>query len=331
MIHRFRWPLFATGILLGVVLPAIASGSEPSLRDISYGPHKENTFDLWKAPSAAPAPLIVHIHGGGFVRGAKSSFGGSDAANLEKALQSGISLATINYRFLGTASLHDILRDCARAVQFMRYNAAQWNLDKTRVAVYGGSAGGGTALWLAFHDDLADPASPDPVLRESTRLTAAAGLNAQATYDFVQWPAILGISEYIWFVSMPWIAPKYYRLSPRQTMLEQAGKRLRADLDMLAWMDAGDPPVYISCSRADLPLTGASLLRSLRKGALLDPSESPSKSLADVDILHHPAHTHAVERACKEKGVSCVAVYRETPEEKRVGVYAFLIAQLLRK
>ncbi len=50
------------------------------------------------------------------------------------------------------------------------FKADDWNVDKTRVAAYGGSAGAGTSLWLAFHDDLADPKSADPVLRESSRL-----------------------------------------------------------------------------------------------------------------------------------------------------------------
>ena len=45
-------------------------------------------------------------------------------------------------------------------------HSPEFNLDKARVAAMGGSAGAGTSLWLAFHDDLADPASPDPVLRE---------------------------------------------------------------------------------------------------------------------------------------------------------------------
>ncbi len=47
----------------------------------------------------------------------------------------------------------------------------------------GGSAGACTSLWLAFHDDLADPKSDDPVARESTRLTCAAVTGAQTSLD----------------------------------------------------------------------------------------------------------------------------------------------------
>jgi acetyl esterase/lipase len=59
--------------------------------------------------------------------------------------------------------------DCARAIQYARYHAKEFNIDPKRVAATGSSAGGMTSLWLAFHGDLADPKNADPVLRESTR------------------------------------------------------------------------------------------------------------------------------------------------------------------
>ncbi len=68
----------------------------------------------------------------------------------------------------------------------MRSKAGEWNLDKTRVAASGGSAGACTSLWLAFHNDLADAQSADPVARESTSLTCAAVMGAQTTLDPAQ-------------------------------------------------------------------------------------------------------------------------------------------------
>jgi hypothetical protein len=47
----------------------------------------------------------------------------------------------------------------------------------------GGAAGGCSSLWLAFHDDLADPKNSDPVARESTRLHCAAVNGAQVSLD----------------------------------------------------------------------------------------------------------------------------------------------------
>jgi hypothetical protein len=68
-------------------------------------------------------------------------------------------------------------------VQFLRYKAKDWNLDPTRFACAGGSAGAGMALWIGFHKDLADPRSDDPVARQSTRLTCVAVFDAQTSYD----------------------------------------------------------------------------------------------------------------------------------------------------
>ena len=75
------------------------------------------------------------------------------------------------------------MHDSARAIQLLRSKAKEWNINPTRFAAYGGSAGAGISLWLAFHDDMADPHSADPVARQSTRLSCAVGLQAQATYD----------------------------------------------------------------------------------------------------------------------------------------------------
>ena len=75
------------------------------------------------------------------------------------------------------------LYDAARALQFVRSKANEWNIDKARIGAAGGSAGGCSSLWLAYHDDLADPVSKDPVARESTRLRCAAVTRAQTTLD----------------------------------------------------------------------------------------------------------------------------------------------------
>jgi len=75
------------------------------------------------------------------------------------------------------------MHDCARALQYLRLHAQEYNLDPTRVGATGGSAGAGISQWLLFHDDLADPDSKDAVLRQSTRLTCAVVYAAQSSYD----------------------------------------------------------------------------------------------------------------------------------------------------
>ena len=68
-------------------------------------------------------------------------------------------------------------------MQFLRSKSGEWNLDPENFAATGESAGAGLSLWLAFHDDLADPDNKDPVLRQSTRLKCAITVNGQTSYD----------------------------------------------------------------------------------------------------------------------------------------------------
>ena len=151
----------------------------PTHRDVKYGPYDRNVMDVWLAESDKPTPVLVSIHGGGFRAGDKSVGG----ILLRECLESGISVVAITYRFSDQAIAPAPFHDAARAIQFIRHNAKQWNLDPTRIAATGGSAGAGISLWLGFHDDLADPDNEDPVLRESTRLTCMTVNNAQTSYD----------------------------------------------------------------------------------------------------------------------------------------------------
>lgn len=151
----------------------------PTHSDVKYGPSSRNVMDVWLAKSDKPTPVMVSIHGGGFSSGNKDV----DPNLLEECLKSGISVVAITYRLSGEAAAPAQFLDSARAIQFIRSQAKAWNLDGSRIAASGGSAGAGISLWLGFHDDLADPNSEDLVLRQSTRLTCMAVFNAQTSYD----------------------------------------------------------------------------------------------------------------------------------------------------
>jgi len=131
------------------------------------------------AESDRPTPVLVSIHGGAFRHGDKSV----SSSVLRECLASGISVVAITYRFSDQDIAPAQFLDGARAIQFIRYKSKEWNLDSTRIAATGGSAGAGISLWLGFHQDLADPDNEDPVLRQSTRLTCMAVNNGQTSYD----------------------------------------------------------------------------------------------------------------------------------------------------
>ncbi|MBN1672824.1 MAG: alpha/beta hydrolase [Kiritimatiellae bacterium] len=151
----------------------------PTAADVTYGPHERNVLDFWQAESEEPTPVLLSIHGGGFKGGEK----GVNPVLLDLCLARGISVVAITYRFSQHAIAPAPFQDCARALQFVRSKANEWNLDKSRIASTGGSAGAGISEWLAYRPDLAVADSPDPLARESTRLRCIAMINAQTSYD----------------------------------------------------------------------------------------------------------------------------------------------------
>ena len=153
------------------------------LLNVPYGSHERQVLDFYPAKSDTPTPVVFYIHGGGWR-------GGDKKTNPKAFLDKGISVVAINYRYVQNAAADNVeppvkapLSDAARALQFVRSKAAEWNLDKKRIGATGGSAGACSSLWLSFHDDLADAKSDDPIARESTRLYCAAVNGAQVSLD----------------------------------------------------------------------------------------------------------------------------------------------------
>lgn len=151
----------------------------PTHANVSYGPHSANVLDFWQAEGEGPRPLFVYIHGGGWIGGTKKIA----PKRLQPFLDKGISCASIEYRLTGVAPLPAPVHDAARAIQFIRSKATEWNIKSDRIALTGGSAGACTSMWILLHDDLADPDAKDPVLRQSTRVTAAAVAGGQTSID----------------------------------------------------------------------------------------------------------------------------------------------------
>src|SRR5262245_46782340 len=69
--------------------PPAAEVIPPTAADYRYGRHARNTFDFWQAKADAPTPLVLIIHGGGWVNGDKS---GTSAAAVRAYLDAGVSV-----------------------------------------------------------------------------------------------------------------------------------------------------------------------------------------------------------------------------------------------
>lgn len=253
----------------------------PTFENVSYGPAERNVLDFWRAKSERPAPVVIYIHGGGFISGDKATARREQL--VQQCLEAGVSFAAINYRYLSaTAPMQEVLRDCARAVQFIRSKSAEWNVDKLRIASYGGSAGAGTSVWLATHDDLADPKSPDPVLRESTRLVCAGSLSGQFSYNFPRWTEVFG-AEIVDRFKGRYGDPAFYGFGTAEEVAGPAGEKVRADCDMLALISKDDAPLFISASLPDFKLENTN------------------------QFLHSPKHSQLLYERCREVGLPVVA------------------------
>jgi acetyl esterase/lipase len=109
-------------------------------RDIRYVPDGDASqlLDLYlpEKKSDKPLPLIVWIHGGGWMGGSKS---GCPAAGF---VNQGFAAASVEYRFSQKAKFPAQIQDCQAAIRWLRANSKKYNIDPDHIGVWGDSAGG---------------------------------------------------------------------------------------------------------------------------------------------------------------------------------------------
>ncbi|PXA03520.1 lipase [Coraliomargarita sinensis] len=250
----------------------------PTIRDVAYGPHERNKLDFWQAESDEPTPLVFYIHGGGWISGSKEANSGP-SLNL---LDQGVSYVSINYRLArGENTLPCSLNDAARALQFVRSKAEEWNIDPERIIASGGSAGGCSSLWLAYHDDLADPDSDDPVERQSTRIQAAAAIKAQSTIN--PWVVQERLGPSASSHPMIWETVGASSLEALFANWEEY-KAISTEASPITHLSKDDPPVFIVYG-SDTPA----------------PPES--------DGIHHVGFGRLLQEQCKPLNLECTLVF----------------------
>ncbi|MGH8247261.1 MAG: alpha/beta hydrolase fold domain-containing protein [Gammaproteobacteria bacterium] len=287
--------------LLLILVSSVGAAQQPAKptpdqENVRYGPHERNVLDLWLAKTDQPAPLVLFIHGGGFRQGDK---GGLAADRLKTFLDSGFSVAAINYRLTDTAPAPAAYLDSARALQFLRAHAKKWNLDPKLVASTGGSAGAGTSMWLAFHEDLADPKSLDPVARQSTRLTCIAVDNGQSSYD-PRFAEKIGIPRPN-FERHPFFSP-FYGITTDEINTPKAYKLYEAAAP-ITYLTKDDPPALLNYNL---------------------PNEEVSEKTSLNLIVHHPRFGIALKEQMDKLGIECIVQYVGQPEGQRVAVVDFI-------
>ena len=288
---------------------APATAPKPTMENVVYGTHERQVLDFYQAKSDRPTPLLFFIHGGGWVAGDKRGVG-----NVTPYLNAGISVVSINYRYSWQAQLAGAkppvewpLHDAARALQFVRSKAAEWNLDKRRIGASGGSAGACSSLWLAYHPDMAERNSADPIARESTRLWCAAVDGAQTSLDPAQ------LKE--WTPNSRYGGHAFGFMDPND--LKSRDTRFAEFLahreEVLPWIKeyspyehvtADDPPVYLNYSAP------------------------PALGQEQKDPTHTSNYGVKLQERCRQVGVPCELVYPGASEVKHANSAAYLIETL---
>ena len=226
----------------------------PDRADVQYGPHGRNVLDFWRAtplPGRTGAtPIVVYFHGGGFRTGDKSSV---PAWLLRDCLDEGISVASANYRLSQTAAFPCRCSTEARAIQYLRHNAAELGIDPDRIASSGNSAGAGIALWVAFHDDLADPGSVDPVARCSSRVSCVGTDGGQTSYDprFIQ--AVIGGRAHEHEALLP-----FFGVNSDAEVQSPRIQKLFEEASPINYVSSDDPPAILFYAEPNTPLSADS-------------------------------------------------------------------------
>ncbi|HWA99207.1 MAG TPA: alpha/beta hydrolase [Pirellulales bacterium] len=313
--------VFAAYVLLGVAIGAAADAPQkptvakkaarptPTLANVPYGRDERQVLDFYRAESTRPTALVLFIHGGGWVRGDKEGM-----LSVAPCLEAGISIVSINYRYVQQAQLAGVkppvewpIHDAARALQFVRSKAAEWNIDKPRIGASGGSAGACSSLWLALHDDLADPNSSDPVARESTRLWCAAVSGAQTSLDPKQ------LKE--WTPNSRYGGHAFGFMDPNdlKTRDTQFDKFLAAREQCLPLIKEYSP--YELVSTDDPPI-------------YLQYTSAPALGQEQKDPTHTANYGVKLQEKLQSVGVACELVYPGAPGVQHAQPYQFLIDTL---
>jgi acetyl esterase/lipase len=134
--------------------PGKPNGIRPAVPNTGPAGTLDMHLDVYQVPSVKPTPVVIQIHGGGWIRGdrpsSSSSFGPFFAA--------GMSVVAVQYRNAIDAPAPAAIQDVRCAMAWIKANAKKYNFDANKVVAWGGSAGGHLALMAGYAPASFNPA-----------------------------------------------------------------------------------------------------------------------------------------------------------------------------
>jgi len=273
----------------------------PVAADVAYGPHPHQILDVY-VPVNAKAPCPVLLWYGGIWQPSKH------AVDVNHFFPSNVAVVAVETRTL-TDAMQDkanppvsyIMNDAVRAVQFIRLNAAKWNLDPKRIAVGGGSQGTLLALYVGCSGEHADPKSSDPVEQASSKVVCVAAYRSQPTIDPQR------MQE--WVPGVKWGAPAF------GCSFEESLKRREEFV-----------PVIQKWSPDALLHKGAAPIYFENEWGLAKP-EDPKITQANYDV-HSPAWGMGFKKLADAAGATVYNKFPDHPTEKYKDIWDFIVQSL---
>lgn len=232
----------------------------PTHSDLAYATVSDaQKLDLYlPTTGSGPFPVVIMVHGGGFMFGDKADGGG--LTGVDQLLAAGYAVASINYRLSGEAIYPAQIQDSKTAVRFLRANAAQYNLDPTQFGAWGASAGGNLVALLGTTCGVAELEGAELGYAEQSSCI-------QAVVDWFGPIDFLKMDEQFAGTSC---AANHNEANSPESMVVGAAIQTVPDLvqktNPMNYIDPTDPPFYIQHGTADCnipPIQGQLLAEAL--------------------------------------------------------------------
>ncbi|MDX2167964.1 MAG: alpha/beta hydrolase [Deltaproteobacteria bacterium] len=136
------------------------------------------SMDVYIPQRSGPRPLVIYIHGGGFVSGDKDS--STARVHIRDLNNRGYVAATINYRLAPAFKFPAMLEDVKCAIRHFRARASKYGIDPNRIGLLGHSAGAQLAALAGLADRRAGLEGSGAFLNQSSRVNAVVSLYGYA-------------------------------------------------------------------------------------------------------------------------------------------------------
>ena len=144
----------ASGVAPGGAMGnADTSSVKTKYLDVAYATKSEaEKMDIYLPNSGnGPFPVIIFIHGGGFMMCDKAD---GELTPALQALDRGYAVVSINYRLSGEAIFPAAVNDMKAAIKYVKANASKYNLNPDKIGTWGGSAGGNLSAMAGTSGDI---------------------------------------------------------------------------------------------------------------------------------------------------------------------------------